>query len=249
VHNRLLHGFAGRFNRNHRKLLLVDGSLAILGINIGDAFADWADLAVELRGEVCRALARRLHGEHFVAQNGHVRVHLSRIGGGRRLRRMYLKAFARAQRRITLAHSYFLPDARLVRGLAHAARRGVDVLLLLPGKSDVPLVRVATAAHYRRLLRSGVRVLEWDRGILHAKAAVVDGQELLLGSFNLDPFSLANLETLLVAENAALAARAEAWILRHAAEAHPAAEPSGTSWLAWLMQKIARLLGRLMRRL
>jgi cardiolipin synthase len=248
VHNRLRFGFLGRWNRNHRKLLLVDGEVAILGgINIGDLYAEWADAAVELRGPACAVIERRLAGERFVEQAGPVRVFLSRMGGGWRLRRCYFKAFSAARRRIEVAHAYFLPDAKLMRTLARAARRGVEVLLLLPAKSDVPLAHMATTAQYRKLLRAGVRILEWGGGVLHAKLAVVDGQRLLVGSFNLDPFSLANLEALVVADDGAAAADAQAWIARRAAEAHPATAPFRWTWLGRLVNGLLRMFARLMR--
>ena len=116
--------------------------------------------------------------------------------------------------RILLAHSYFLPDRKLLRSLTAAARRGVSVTLLVPGRSDVPLARWTTALLYRRLLSAGVQVYEWTNSVLHAKLAVVDGKRLLVGSFNLDPYSLANLEALVESHDLEAARSAEDWILR-----------------------------------
>jgi cardiolipin synthase len=144
-----------------------------------------------------------------------VRVWLSGFGGGGRLRRRYLRAFGGARRRIVVAHAYFMPDRRLVRSITAAARRGVEVKLVLAGRSDVALVKPAARRLYRRLLAAGVEIAEWTGSVLHAKAAVVDGERLLVGSFNLDPFSLANLEVLAEVEDGEVAAAGERWIRAH----------------------------------
>ena len=140
------------------------------------------------------------------ARRGRCGIWLSGAGGGGQLRRRYLKSFGGARRTLDVAHAYFLPDRRLVRSMTAAARRGVDVRLVVPGASDLTFLRPATRRLYRRLLRAGVRISEWSRSVLHAKAAAVDGARLLVGSFNLDPLSLANLEALVVVDDAATAA-------------------------------------------
>lgn len=251
VFNQLHFGGLLRLGRNHRKLLIVDGEVAIVGgINIGERFAGWSDVAVEVRGAPASALARRLDGEHRVAQDGPTRIHLSRLGGGRRLFRRYVKAFAAARRRLLVAHSYFLPGSKLVHQLIAAARRGVDVVLLLPGRSDVPLAKMATAVFYEPLLRAGVRIFEWQPSVLHAKMAVVDGRTLLVGSFNLDPYSLANLEALVVSDDRQAAAAGEAWMQARLWKAREIRSADGHRlgrWLGALVLWLARALARLMR--
>ena len=233
LYNPLAALLAGRLRRDHRKLLLVDGEVAFLGgINIGNAYGQvgvpdqphWIDLALELRGPAVAALAARLEGSRRPAQRGEVRVYLSSAGGGRRLRRRYLKALGSARRRVLLAHAYFLPDRHLIRSITAAARRGVDVRLVVPGKTDVPLARAASRSLYGRLLRAGVRIYEWDETVLHAKAAVVDERRLLLGSFNLDPLSLVNLETLAEVRERSAVLAGVAFLERLVAGAHPVAE-------------------------
>ncbi len=222
IFGRLLGFLAGRFRRNHRKILAVDGRVAFLGgINIGDEYgapdappdaAPWADLAIEIRGPTAEWLQGRFRRRRGLSPAGPVRVWLSGVGGGRALRRRYLLAFRGAGRTLCLAHGYFLPDRRLVRAIAAAARRGVEVKLVLAGRSDVALSRPATRRLHRRLLRAGVGISEWTRSVLHAKAATVDGERLLVGSFNLDPFSLANLEALAEVQVPAAAEEVERWI-------------------------------------
>ena len=220
---RIYHGLAaflrGRLVRNHRKVLLVDDEVAFIGgLNIADEYgphargAPWLDLELEIRGPACASLGRRLRGEHELQGGGSVRIHLSGPGGGRKLSKRYLKAFGRARRRILLAQAYFLPDRHLIRSLTAAARRGVEVRLLLSGRSDIPLIRAATARLYRRLLRAGVHVHEWQRSVFHVKAGAVDGTRLLVGSFNLDPLSLINLESLVEADDPVAARQLESWI-------------------------------------
>jgi cardiolipin synthase len=254
VFNRLRLGGLFRLGRNHRKLLVVDDSVVIVGgINIGDRFSDWSDVAVEVRGAPAGALARRLRGEREVPQLGPTRIHLSRLGGGRRLFRRYVKAFAVAEERLFVAHSYFLPGPRLIRRLTAAARRGADVALLLPGRSDVPLVRLAMGALYAPLLRAGVRIYECRSSVLHAKMAVIDRKTLLIGSFNLDPYSMANLEVLVITDDAAAAAAGDCWIAERLAEAVPVTSAGGLAgWLGHLVGTLvlwlARVLAKLMRR-
>jgi cardiolipin synthase len=185
-----------------------------------------------------------------------VRIDLSGLGGGWRLRRRYLKAFSGARRRISIAHGYFIPDHGLMRSLTAAARRGVEVRLLLAGRSDVPFARAATRTLYRRLLASGIIIREWNGSVLHAKVALIDDRRLLIGSFNLDPFSLANLETLVEVDDARVVAQGEAWIDQRFAASPPVADVDGggrlARWLSGLVgllaAKLAVLMGRLLPR-
>ncbi len=225
VYNPLTSLFTGRSWRNHRKILLVDDAVAFLGgINIGDEYAangdrpGWADLALELRGDICRQLGAKLHAGASSLVSGPVSLFLSGLGGGHRLRRRYLSAIDGAKHELVLAHAYFLPDMGFVRALKRAARRGVKVSLLLAGRSDVVFARAATMRLYRDFLRAGVSIHEWTASTLHAKAAVMDGKKLLVGSFNLDPLSLVNLETLVEVEEPGVAAQSTLWLEKHLAQ-------------------------------
>jgi cardiolipin synthase len=262
IYNRVLSLLLFRLRRDHRKILLVDDELAFLGgINIGDEYADddrrdgWADLALQIRGPACARLGRRLRHEPVAAWTGPVHIYLSGESGSRKLRKRYLKAFASARSRIRVAHAYFLPDRGLVRSLRQAARRGVVVELLLAGRSDIPFIQVATLSLYRKLLAAGVHIFEWRSSVLHAKAATVDGQRFLVGSFNLDPLSLSNLETLVEVADRDVTARAEAWITHHIQSSEPVLECRRT-WrqrlvtdpLSVLAARLTQLLGRLLRK-
>jgi cardiolipin synthase len=268
IWGRLLLLLAGRLRRNHRKILAVDGELAFVGgLNIADEYGTpvpvpderpWADLALAIRGPVAAWLQGRARRERGHSPPGPVRIWLSGLGGGRRLRRRYLKSFGGARRTLDVAHAYFLPDRRLVRSMTAAARRGVEVRLVVAGVSDHALMGPAIRWQYRRLLRAGVRISEWSRSVLHAKAAAMDGARLLVGSFNLDPLSLANLESLAEVEDPAAAAAGARWIRARFEEGEEItlARVRAGSWLERLVAKrigglvtaLMARVGRFMRR-
>lgn len=245
--------FLGRLRRNHRKLLIVDDQLGFLGgLNIGDAYADavtgWADVALEVSGSAIARLAARLRGDRVPEQpDSGLRIFISGLGGGHRLRKRYVKAIGRARERVLLAHAYFLPNRALVRSLTAAARRGVQVTLLLAGQSDVPFARTATQRLYRQFLRAGVEIFEWTRSVLHAKAAAVDGSCFLVGSFNLDPLSLANLEALVEVEESATVSQGTGWIESKIALSRrvTARDCAGPFWRRWLLDVVGLWAARL----
>lgn len=103
----------------------------------------------------------------------------------------YLEAIDAARTEVIIANAYFFPTRRFRRALLAAARRGAAVTLLLQGKSDHPMQRLASRALYRSLLRAGIRIHEYFLSELHAKVAVIDGRVATVGSSNIDPFSLA----------------------------------------------------------
>lgn len=102
-----------------------------------------------------------------------------------------LAATEAARHSVHLTMAYFAPGPELVRALADAARRGVDVALVLPGRSDVRLVLHAARSYYAELLEAGVRIHEMPHAVLHAKTAVIDGVFATVGSSNLDWRSIA----------------------------------------------------------
>jgi cardiolipin synthase len=99
---------------------------------------------------------------------------------------------ALARRSLWLTDAYFVGIAPYVQALSAAARDGVDVRLLVPGTSDIPLVANLSRSGYRPLLQAGIRVFEWNGSMLHAKTAVADGQWARVGSSNLNVASWLN---------------------------------------------------------
>src|SRR5207253_5740838 len=133
---------------------------------------------------------------------------------------------------------YFLPNRQVLRALIDAARRGVEVAVLLPAHSDVPFARLAMRYVYVPLLAGGVRIWQWNRSVLHAKASVIDGRKLLVGSFNLEPLSLISMEALV--DDAGAAVQGERWVREHFALAVEQGQEARISWVCGLL---ATLLG------
>ena len=195
--------------RNHRKLLLVDDTVAFVGgFNISDVYngdgvtRGWRDLGMELRQpEAIKQLAAAFD-DMFDGSDLHQRV-LSRMKApwrvsnrrgpvllsgprmGRNPFRSNLLKLLKRARHVRIVSGYFLPSLRLRHALRQVARRGGTVELLLAGKSDVPLAQLAGRVRYGSLLRAGVRIFEYQPQILHAKLAVID-DVVFVGSSNLD---------------------------------------------------------------
>ncbi len=111
------------------------------------------------------------------------------------IERHYRIAIRGARQRVFIANAYFFPGYRLLAQLRRAARRGVDVRLILQGAPDMPIVKVAAGLLYHHLLVAGVKIYEYCERPLHGKVALTDEEWSTIGSSNLDPLSLSlNLE-------------------------------------------------------
>ena len=215
-----------RYNRrNHRKLLVVDGKRGFFGgFNIHRQSslavygpARWRDTHLEVRGELARELQkffdafwrnRRRELPAVESTDGRLLITNHSRRGRLFLRDLYAVRFAGASRRIWLTTPYLVPDFRTRNGLMRAARRGVDVRLLVPRKSDVPLAKWAAHAAYANLLAAGVRIYEYLPRMLHAKTIVVDEGWSCVGTANLDYRSFfLNYELNLASEDTALASQ------------------------------------------
>lgn len=222
--------------RNHRKLLVCDNAVSYVGgFNIateyeGDGVSrGWRDVALRIRGALSAALGttfdsmfekahlrhklfvklRRPHQRSIVASCG-CRLLLGWPGrGASALLHTLLRDLAMA-RSARIMVPYFLPTRRLRRTINTAARRGADVELILPGKSDIPMSKLGTESLYRGLLKSRVRIFEYQPQMLHGKLFVV-GNAVYIGSSNLDPRSLRlNYELMVRLESPAIAEAARA---------------------------------------
>jgi cardiolipin synthase len=213
--------FSGLTVRNHRKLLVVDGKTAYIGgVNISGDYAgkkygggDWRDTHLRITGPAVRDLQfhfieswyrhggsivdNSLHFPDIPARGNKILLVLS-TKSRKRIRPIfesYLSAIRFAKKSIYITNAYFVPDRRIHRRLVKAAKRGVDVRLILPGVSDVPIVKYASRYLYRYYLEHGIKVYEYQERVLHAKTAVIDGIWSTVGSSNLDRLSLlSNLE-------------------------------------------------------
>jgi cardiolipin synthase A/B len=189
---------------NHRKIVVVDDSIAFTGgMNIGDEYErTWRDLMIQIEGPAVHALQHVfLDDWHFATRENvyhREHAHPRRMGNvacaviasgperGEWLHDAHFIAFTRATRRIWIATPYFIPTQALATALRTAADRGLDVRILLPSVSDVPLVAWASRSFYPGLLESGVRIFEYLGGMMHAKAFVVDDDLTCVGSANVD---------------------------------------------------------------
>ena len=212
------------FRRLHRKIVVVDGTFAFLGgINFSaDHLADFGpeakqDYSVEVQGPAVTDIhhfallqcGRPVRAKYwwqrrrqrrselaFSDHDGQVRL-VYRDNGEHRtdIEEVYRQVLRTAQRRVVIANAYFFPGYRLLREIRNAARRGVEVRLILQGQPDMLVAKLAARMTYDYLLKSGVRIYEYCDRPLHGKVALVDEDWSTVGSSNLDPLSLSmNLE-------------------------------------------------------
>ncbi len=227
----------GWLSRDHRKLLAVDGTIGFVsGLCIGRMWlgcpatdlAPWRDTGVEVRGPAVADLERafadmwamtgepipdeelRAAGPAAPAGDVSLRV-VATLPATANVFRLDQLIAALAGRRLWLTDAYYAATTTYVQALCAAARDGVDVRLLVPNGTDIPLLRPLSRAGYRPLLTAGVRVFEWNGPMLHAKTAVTDSRWSRVGSTNLNVASwLGNCELDVVIEHEGFAEEMEA---------------------------------------
>lgn len=200
-------------NRNHRRILVVDGRVGFTGgsgvsskwMGNGRVADHWRDTDVQIEGPVVEYL-QGAFAENWVEATGAVlggadyfpaprgikgRTHAQIIrsgpqGGGYAMYTTFLLALSSARRSIKVTNPYVLLDEQMVETLILAARRGVQITFLVPGVSDHPLVRHAGRRQFGRLLEAGIEIHEYTAALLHAKTIVIDGIWATVGSTNLD---------------------------------------------------------------
>jgi cardiolipin synthase A/B len=258
------------FLRDHRKIMVVDGTVAFVGgVGLTDEFGvtgppgwPWRDLVVEIHGPVVadwsQAFARtwkRSGGELTLPvpsleplQDGaRARVVLSEAWYRSELANAVARRIGSANERAWIMSAYFVPSRRFRKALRRAARRGVDVRLVVPGPlTDHPLVRQAARRFYGKLLRNGVRIFEFQPRVLHAKMSICDDW-VSVGSSNLDRWSFKwNLEANQEIENEAFATVAAAVFEKDCAQS---LELDRHRWpqRAWIDRLQERLAGALDR--
>lgn len=217
------HFYAFRIGRRlHSKVVVADQAIALVGgINVADKYRGsaeeepWLDFALGITGPVCAGLARiseQIYKEKYLGKlhpkRGKKLAYQAADGVWSRLalndwfRRKnqigaaYRAAFRKSQHSIIIVASYFMPGRGLRSALKRASRRGVQISILLPGESDVPMAKRATRFLYQWLFRHKITVYEWDKSILHGKLAVVDRNWVTVGSYNLNHLSqFSSIET------------------------------------------------------
>jgi cardiolipin synthase len=204
----------------HRKLVVIDARVAFVGginviddLNGVDGLAHRYDYAVRVEGPVlqdiypaARHLWRLVRWSRIGRRpepSSFLPIALDRAGNQRAgflqrdnlhhrrdIEEAYLAAINSARSEILIANAYFLPGRRFRQALVEAAARGVNVTLVLQGRTDHRLFQLAERALYRYFLERGVKIFEYHVSELHAKAAVIDDSWATVGSSNIDPFSL-----------------------------------------------------------
>jgi cardiolipin synthase A/B len=206
-------------NRDHRKLLVIDGHTAFVGginfsrVHSGGSFARrrapdakpaWRDTHLRIEGPVVDEF-QKLFMQTWAKQRGAPLTAANYFPalaakGGEMVRAIgstpddphsliyltLISAISKSQRHVYLTNAYFVPDPQLLDALTDAARRGVDVSLVLPGQSDSGAAFHAGRSHYSALLRAGVKIHQRRGAMLHAKTATIDGVWSCVGSTNLD---------------------------------------------------------------
>ena len=200
-------------NRTHRKLLVVDGAVGFTGgVGIADVWRGdaqdpdhWRDSHFQVEGPIVAQLQAAfmdnwietrgevLHGEEYFPALRPVGPHCGQVfqsssdGGSESVRLMYLLSIAAARRSLRIANAYFVPDDLSVRHLVEAARRGVRVEVIVPGKYiDFGVVRKASRARWGPLLEAGIAIYEFQPTMYHTKVMVVDDLWVSVGSTNFD---------------------------------------------------------------
>ncbi len=197
--------------RNHRKLLVIDNKLSILGgFNIADEYVGdgvhqgWRDLGVKIEGDIASELSEsfdtlfavggrrmlpfsrlRKSQQRRKILKGNASLLLSAPGRGRgEFERELMNDISTASQ-LQIVAAYFLPPPRVGRALRRAAIRGARIEIILPGKSDVPVSQLASRSYYQSLMRAGIELFEYQPQILHAKLVIAD-HAVYVGSANLD---------------------------------------------------------------
>ena len=203
--------------RDHRKITVIDGHTAFTGginledryINIGSPYGQWKDTAVMLRGDAARGftllflqmwnatertpdytpcLQKPRHSvpsDGFVIPYGYSPMDDENVG-----EQVYLHMINRANDYLYIMTPYLIPDGELLNTLCFAAKRGVDVRLILPGIPDKHSIYALSRSHYRQLMESGVRIYEFTPGFVHAKVFLCDDLHAVVSTINLDYRSL-----------------------------------------------------------
>ena len=196
--------------RMHHKVLVVDGKMAVIGgINIANKYRGiqelepWLDFAVQLDCPAAEDL-QKLCRDYFLKKGSSKKIKPVLHSAGSALVGIiqndwlknktevcdaYTNAILRAKKEIVIIGSYFLPGKKMSKALKKASKRGVKITLILAGISDVPLVRRATEHLYTTFLHDHIKIYEWNKSVLHGKAAIVDNQWSTIGSFNLNSLS------------------------------------------------------------
>ncbi|WP_193555868.1 cardiolipin synthase [Marimonas lutisalis] len=244
--------------RNHRKITLIDGRIAWVGSqNCADPefspkarFGPWIDIMLRVQGPVVNQIRQIFASDWCLfgpGEPGEFPAQAAPVSGGFIAQargtgpleradsstQMFCSLFERARSELVLTTPYFVPDIPLQQALKSAARRGVQVSLVLPRRNDSRIVQAASRGNYILLLKAGVRIFEHGPGLLHAKTLTADGEITFLGSSNLDMRSFdLNFENDLLIADPGITAQVRARQLEHLAQSQEVTLEEVFAWPA-----------------
>jgi cardiolipin synthase len=213
IGNPLLRPLKGRIDlRNHRKIVVIDNLITYCGsqncadpeFRIKAKYAPWVDAMMRFEGPIARQ-NQYLFASDWEAETGEEISSLLRqpippaqsglpaqvIGTGPTVRNsampeMFETLMYTARRELVISTPYYVPDESMQAGLCASARRGVDTTIIFPARNDSWIVGAASRSYYVDLLAAGVRIFEYEGGLLHTKSLTLDGEVTLIGSANMD---------------------------------------------------------------
>jgi cardiolipin synthase A/B len=229
--------FTSNFFRMHNKMLVVDHNIVHTGgVNIRDDMRSWRDSNVRLQGELAEEATFIFARMWRIIEQGKflpfkkTSIYVKNFAfstNAPHLRQRFIynelvEAIRNAKKYVYLTTPYFVPDIRLLRVIRLAARRGVDVRILLPLVSNYKSIDVAAQSYFTLLLKSGVKIYRYKDPMLHAKTAVIDREWSTIGSFNLDGQSLLfNYELNVVSHSEEFAFELQEIFMKDLQKAHP----------------------------
>ncbi|MFT4158725.1 cardiolipin synthase [Shinella sp.] len=261
IGNPLLRALTGRIDlRNHRKIAVIDNRITYCGSqNCADAaflpkarFAPWVDVLMRFEGPVVRQNQHLFASDWMGNGGGDIGDLLRRpleaaepgftaqvVATGPTFRNsampeMFETLIYAAKRSLFITTPYYVPDAAMQAALCACANRGVDTTIVFPARNDDFAVAAASRSYYPDLLRAGVKILEYEAGLLHAKTLTMDGQITLIGSANMDRRSFdLNYENNILVESADLTASLRARQESYLAQSRRILPEEVEAWTVW----------------
>lgn len=198
--------------RNHRKCVVIDGTIGYLGgLNVGDEYLSrdpklglWRDTHLRIEGESVQTMqatflndwyyltGQELRNQRYYPNHRIKSEFLTQILAGgpdskqEPMKELFFTILMAAQKEILLTTPYFIPDESMIMALKSAALSGLNVVLLVQGKPDHKLPYLATSSYFEELLKAGVQIYRYQKGILHSKVLVIDEKISIVGSANFD---------------------------------------------------------------
>lgn len=258
IGNPLLRPLKGRIDlRNHRKIVVIDDHITYCGsqncadpeFRIKAKYAPWVDAVMRFQGPIARqnqylfAADWMAHVEEDLGDllrrpipraDGTLTAQV--IGTGPTVRysampEMFESLMYTARRELVISTPYYVPDEPMQAALCAIARRGVETTIIFPAKNDSWIVGAASRSYYHDLLAAGVRIFEYEGGLLHTKSLTMDGQITLIGSANMDRRSFElNYENNILFYDPAMTAEVRHRQDSYLAQSHPVTMEMVTSW-------------------